>query len=154
MELCNILGPRTAQLSLRCGKLRSYNKTRFVTNLQTLNPDAVSSLVVRGQLSANAGEQTPLTKQWLSADNHIARYVNPEGVGTNPLPRRIPPGEHAFERAAFGLCARHREAWILGGRMATHAERLSSIAEARAKGAAEMVQLLLDDDPLSASRRG
>jgi hypothetical protein len=28
------------------------------------------------------------------------------------------------------------------------------LAYARAKGAAEMVQLLLDDDPLSASRRG
>jgi hypothetical protein len=43
---------------------------------------------------------------------------------------------------------------MLGGRTAPSAERLLSVADARAKGAAETVLLLLDDDPLSASRQG
>lgn len=45
------------QLALRCDKLRSYNKTLFLTNLQMLNPDAVSSLVVRGQLTARMADR-------------------------------------------------------------------------------------------------
>lgn len=140
MELCNILGPRTAQLTLRCGKLRSYNKTRFVTNLQTLNPDAVSSLVVRGQLSVSAGKQTPPTKQWLSADNHD------EGVGKNPPPQRIHPQTKPSSAPLLAYAQATEQAWILGGRMAQRTERLLSVTDARVKGAAEMDQRLLDDD--------
>src|SRR5688500_3040459 len=132
MELCNILGPRTAQLSLRCGKLRSYNKTRFVTNLQTLNPDAVSSLVVRGQLSANAGEQTPLTKQWLSADNHIARYVNLRESEQTRFLAAFHPESMPASAPLLAYARATEQAWIVGGRMATHAERLSRASPKRA----------------------
>jgi len=73
--------------------------------------------------------------------------------------RRIRPGDdpfEAFERAVFLAYAQAAvEAWLLASRLAGRAARLIAVApRLRAKGAADVVQRLLDDESLSASWRG